>query len=134
MSNYRESLAVAVASGAKIKNVAEDLGISAAAAYRIHREKETQERIAELRDDAAREAIGKLSALATEAVDVIATLMRDNSIDARVQLQAAKAVLERLLPMAEQFELRERLKALEHAAQQSEETGANASDGASDGA
>lgn len=110
-SQFFELLAVRVAAGQKVRDAAPDVGCSETTAYRLNREPEFKQRVAQLRTEATAATVGKLSDAATKAVDKMVELL--DTGDPSVQLQAAKAILANVLTMSEQLELRQRLDEIE---------------------
>lgn len=115
-SKFIEALAVAVACGQTIQAAADGSGCSVHHAYKLRASDTFKQRVAEIRTEATSQAVGRLSAAASKAIDVLERLMLESNPPA-VQLNAAKAILASLGPMAELGELRARIDALESAKQ-----------------
>ncbi len=109
---YLELIARAVASGSTVKAAAADSGCSESHAYRVSSSDQFRQRVYELRSEITSEAMGKLTAAATQAVDTLTALLAETS-EPSIRLNAAKAILANLGPMSELAELRSRLDALE---------------------
>ena len=113
-SQYFEPLAVAIAAGKSVRLAVDGIGISESHAYRLSRSPEFRYRVSELRSEVTSQAVGRLAAAASQAVDALVELL--SSEDSRDRLAAAKAILAALGPMSELGELRSRIDALERAA------------------
>ena len=109
---FLQVLAVNVAAGSSVKAASEAAGCSERTAYRISAEPKFRQRVAELRNEMTSQAVGELSAAASEAVTTIRELLASTN-EPSVRLNAAKAILNALGPMSELGELRERLATLE---------------------
>jgi hypothetical protein len=115
-SRFFEPLAVAVASGQTIRAAADVAGCATQTAYNISASHEFRQRVSEIRTEAVTAAVGKLSDAASEAVSTLRQLL-DASNDPPVRLNAAKAILAAITPMAEFGELRQRLDSIENGSQ-----------------
>lgn len=109
---FFELIAVAVAAGTSVKAAAESCGCSERQGYRISATQDFKNRVSELRSEMTNNAVGELSAAASEAVACIRELLADTN-EPSVRLNAAKAILNALGPLSEFGELRARLDALE---------------------
>ena len=109
---FMELLAVAVAGGQTVKAAAESCSCSERQGYRISATPEFKSRVSAIRAEMTSQAVGELSAAASEAVTTIRELLASTN-EPSVRLNAAKAILNALGPMSELGELRERLAALE---------------------
>ncbi len=109
---FFELLAVAVASGSTVKAAAESCNCSERQGYRISAMPEFKSRVADIRSEMTSQAVGELSAAASEAVATIRELLASTN-EPSVRLNAAKAILNALGPLSELGELRERLSVLE---------------------
>jgi hypothetical protein len=107
-----ESLAMLVASGCTIRDAAKKANCSESHAYRLSREADFRDRVCEIRSEITAQAVGRLTDLAVQAVDVLAEML-GRSNKPSVRLNAAKAILGALKPFSELGELRARLEALE---------------------
>ena len=107
-----ESLAALVAGGRTIAGAADELKVSRRSAYRNSKRPEFIHRVSELRAEVSSQTVGKLSQAASQAVDVLVSLL-DSDFEPSLRLQAAKSILASLLPVSELSELRVRLKLLE---------------------
>lgn len=114
-SRFFEPLAIHVAAGHHVKESSKLVGCAEQTAYNLSGSSEFRQRVGELRSELTRQAVGKLSAAASQAVDVLVELMGPDN-EPKDRLAAAKAVLATLGPISELSELRERLDALEKAA------------------
>ena len=110
---YLEILAVRVAAGSSIRDSAANIGCSESTAYQISSSTEFKQRVSELRTQATDQAVGKLSELACQAVQVLAVVMSDADARAGDRIRAAVAVLTMLSPISELHELRQRIDTLE---------------------
>lgn len=110
-SKFFEPLAVHVAAGHSVKDASALVGCAEQTAYNLSAAPEFKQRVGELRSSITDQAVGKLSAAASRAVDVLSELLDDD--DAKNRLAAAKTILSMLGPLSELSELRERLDALE---------------------
>jgi HEAT repeat protein len=109
---FFELMAASVAAGLSIRAAAESCGCSERQGYRLSGSHEFKIRVASLRSEMTSSAVGKLSSAACEAVQTLRQLLGDD-FDASVRIQAAKAILGNLRPLAELSELRERIDELE---------------------
>ena len=109
---FMELLAVAVAGGQTVKAAAESCSCSERQGYRISATPEFKSRVSAIRAEMTSQAVGSLSAAASEAVATIRELLASTN-EPSVRLNAAKAILNALGPMSELGELRERLATLE---------------------
>ena len=109
---FMELLAVAVAGGQTVKAAAESCSCSERQGYRISATPEFKSRVSAIRAEMTSQAVGELSAAASEAVATIRELLASTN-EPSVRLNAAKAIMNALGPMSELGELRERLAALE---------------------
>ena len=109
---FMELLAVAVAGGQTVKAAAESCSCSERQGYRISATPEFKSRVSAIRAEMTSQAVGELSAAASEAVATIRELLASTN-EPSVRLNAAKAILNALGPMSELGELRERLATLE---------------------
>ena len=109
---FMELLAVAVAGGQTVKAAAESCSCSERQGYRISATLEFKSRVSAIRAEMTSQAVGELSAAASEAVTTIRELLASTN-EPPVRLNAAKAILNALGPMSELGELRERLATLE---------------------
>ena len=111
---FLESIALAVAAGSTIRAAAELAGCSERQGYRIAAMPEFKQRVNELRSDVSAATVGILTSAASTAATTLLELL-GTSNESSVRLQASKAILAALGPMAELAELRSRLDALERA-------------------
>ena len=109
---FWQVLAVAVAAGSSVKAAAESCSCSERQGYRISATPEFKSRVSAIRAEMTSQAVGELSAAASEAVATIRELLASTN-EPSVRLNAAKAILNALGPMSELGELRSRLDALE---------------------
>lgn len=109
---FFELMAASVACGLSIRAASESCGCSERQGYRLSGSAEFRQRVASLRTEMTSAAVGELSAAACEAVQTLRQLLGDE-FDASVRIQAAKAILGNLRPLAELSELRERIDELE---------------------
>lgn len=112
-SKFFESLACSIAAGATVATAAKQASCSASHAYRLSNQPEFRSRVSALRLEATDRAVGALSDAATAAVTTLISML-DPDYEASVRLQASKAILSSLSPMAELSELRQRVAKLEH--------------------
>ena len=115
-SRTSELLAIRVASGETIRSAAKSLEVSEGRAYHLARRPAFKKRVGELRTEAVTGAVGKLSEATQKAAQVLVDLL-DQTNDPAVRLNAAKAVLNHLLPLAEHAEMRARIDDLESRAE-----------------
>ena len=111
-----ELLLSALAAGGPIEQAASAAGVSQRTVYRRLAEPGFRARLAASRDQLVVEALGELAASATEAAATLRRLLWAR--DERVQLGAARVLLDQLLRMRETVELAERVAALERRAAQ----------------
>lgn len=113
-SRYFEPLALAIAGGQRIRDAAVTAKCAESTSYRVAKLPEFRRRVAELRTAATDAAVGRLSELAVDAVNVLGSVMRDQEAKPADRLTAAKSALQLLAPLSELAELRARLDALEN--------------------
>lgn len=111
-SKFFEPLAAAVASGLTIKAAAKVVKCAEATAYHVSADDDFRRRVSQIRTEAVVGAVGKLSEMAARAVDTLGELL-DASNDPQIRLNASKAILATVAPMAEFAELRARIDAIE---------------------
>ena len=111
-SKFAEPLAVLAAGGSSIKAAASVVNCSEQTAYNISATSEFKSRVSEIRTQFTAEAVGKLTSAATEAVDTLRSLLEATN-EPSVRLNAAKAILANLGPLAELHELRARIDRIE---------------------
>lgn len=114
-SKFFEPLAVNVAAGSSIKAAASMAGCSTQTAYNISATAEFRKRVSDIRTELTTEAVGKLAAACTEAVDTMRELLKPAN-EAAVRLNASKAILNALTPLSEHSELRARIDQIEEQA------------------
>ena len=114
-----DDLAVLIASGVQTQDAAKQLGISASHAYHVSTEAGFKERVDHLRQLAIGVAIGRLSELASLAVQNLAELSTSADSES-VRLKASSELLIRLESLDEHFNVARRIEALEAAATQAE--------------
>jgi hypothetical protein len=110
-SKFFEAMAISVAAGMTIRDAAEKIGCARSTAYNVSCDPSFRIRVSEIRSEAVQNASGKLSRIASKAVDVLEQIL--DSDDAKDRLNAVKMILTHLVPLAEHAELRERLDRLE---------------------
>lgn len=91
--NSDDQLAMALASGASVRDAATAAGISERTAFRRMNELSFRKHVQEIRRVALEEAISKLSAAGSKAVETMLDLMT-SEIPPSTRLAAARAVLE----------------------------------------
>jgi hypothetical protein len=111
-SKYFETIAVLVAGGSSIKAASENVGCSLQTAYNLSATSEFRQRVSEIRTQLTTEAVGRLTSAATQAVDTLMELLTSEH-EPTVRLNASKAILTHLVPMAELHELRQRISDIE---------------------
>lgn len=112
-SRYHDPLVQAIAGGLSIRSAAVQVGCSESTAYRLARTPEFISDVSALRTEATDLAVGRLSNLAIDAVNVLGEVMADVEAKPGERIAAAKAVLTMLIPITELNELRHRMDALE---------------------
>ena len=115
-SRIFEPLAASVAGGCSIKASAAIVKCSEQAAYNISATTEFRNRVSEIRTEFTAEAVGKLTAATTEAVDTLRELLSQEN-EPSVRLNASKAILNAVGPMSDLGELRARVDSIERQAQ-----------------
>lgn len=116
MSTHEEkfgALALRVALGHRVKDAATELAIPKATSYNWSRSPSFRVKVGELRSELLSQAVGKVSAAATQAVDTLATIMQDQDQKAADRIAAAKALLTSLQGLSQLGELRDRLDRIE---------------------
>lgn len=105
-------LALAVASGESVRSAASRLGIPGRTAKRWAASEAFKAKVQEHRASFTDQALGRLTALAVGAVDVMGELMKEADSDS-TRLAAAKAVLDKLPSLHEFFAFADRIAQLE---------------------
>lgn len=111
-SKFLHNLAAQVATGKSIRQAAQTCGCSVDRAYELSRTIDFRQLVGQLRTEALAQTVGRLSAIATESVDVLSELLKPEQ-QPSTRLAAAKAVLSSLAPVSEVAELRQRMDELE---------------------
>lgn len=106
-----ERLLTALAAGSSVEQAARSAGVSERTAYRRLADPAFRSRLAIVRDDLVREALGDLVGSASAAVATLRRLLAASN--EHVQLGAARALLDQLLRLREALELAQRVSALE---------------------
>lgn len=91
--NSDDQLAVALASGSSVRQAASQAGVSERTAFRRLNEIAFRKRVDEIRRVALEEAVGKLSAAGSSAVETMLDLLK-SEVPVSTRLAAARAVLE----------------------------------------
>jgi hypothetical protein len=110
------ALVVHLASGVSPATAAKLAGISEATCYRRLADEAFRQRVDAARSSFWERALGILSKGATESATALRKLL--HSEDGRLQLQAAKIVLEQGIKVRDQVDISQRIAALEKLAQQ----------------
>jgi hypothetical protein len=110
-SKFFDLLATEVAGGLSIRDASTKIGCGVSTGYNISCNPAFQSRVSTIRSEAVQNASGKLSRIASKAVDVLEQIL--DSDDAKDRLNAVKIILTHLVPLAEHSELRDRLDRLE---------------------
>ena len=110
------ALIVHLASGSSPAAAARLAGISEATCYRRLADDAFRQRVEAARSSFWERVLGTLSKGATESAAVLRQLLRCE--DCRIQLQAAKIVLEQGIKVRDQVDIAQRIAALEKLAQQ----------------
>ena len=111
-SRFLPILAGHHAAGMSIRDAAKAANCSEKTAYTLAGTAEFKSRVSEIRTQFTAEAVGKLTSAATEAVDTLRSLLEATN-EPSVRLNAAKAILANLGPLAELHELRARIDRIE---------------------
>ena len=111
-SKFFELLAVEVASGMTIRDASQKIGCGVSTGYNVSCDPSFKNRVSEIRSESVQGAVGRLSVIASQAVDTLAALLGPEN-DARDRLASAKTILGVLVPLSEHAELRQRLDAIE---------------------
>jgi hypothetical protein len=107
-----DAFLAAYACGATLENAAAKAGISRSTAHRRLQDPDFQRRLAEVRAEPLRRATDMLTALTLEAVNSLYDLQKIN-MPCPVRLGAAKAIIELGARLRENYDLAQRLAALE---------------------
>jgi transposase len=116
MSNTEEkfgALALRVALGHRVKDAAKELAIPKATSYNWSRSPNFRSKVGELRGELLSQAVGKVSAAATQAIETLAEVMQDQGQKAGDRIAAAKALLTSLQGLTQLGELRDRIERIE---------------------
>jgi hypothetical protein len=111
-SKFFDPIATEVAGGLSIRDASTKIGCGVSTAYNISCNPAFQSRVSAIRSEAVQGAVGRLSVIASRAVDALDQLLGPEN-DARDRLAASKTILSVLVPMSEFAELRSRLDRLE---------------------
>lgn len=111
-SKYLQVLAASVASGLTVKNAASVAGCTESTAYSISCSDEFKREVSRLKTEAVESAVGILTSNATAASDALVRLL--TSDDEKIVLAAAAKLLDRIGPLQELTELRQRIDAIEN--------------------
>jgi len=106
-----QTLLSLLAAGRSVREAAASAGVSERTVYRRLASPGFQRQLAAIRDELITAALGELVGCANQAVTKLRTLL--DAKEERVQLQAAKALLEQALRLREAVTLEHRLVALE---------------------
>ena len=112
-----ERLALEVATGQTVRDAADALDIAESTAYHLSCTPAFKSRVNEIRSAVALAAVSKLASAAALAVNTLIGLLAESQ-EPNTRLNAAKAILANLAPMADHFEMRQRISELEAQAQQ----------------
>jgi hypothetical protein len=107
-----EAMAMLLATGSSVKAASQKIGVSCRQAYRISSSDRMKKRVAVLRSEITSEAIGQMTAAATQAAVTLKQLLAEEN-EPSIRMNAAKAILNVLGPLSELGELRARLDNLE---------------------
>jgi len=110
-SKYLQVLAGLVASGQSVKNAASVAGCSESTAYSLSCSDEFKREVSRLRSEAVAQAVGILTSNAAAAGNALVRLL--SSDDEKIVLAAASKLFDRLGPLQELHELRDRIDQLE---------------------
>jgi len=114
-SKYFDALVPLVAAGESVAAAADGVGCANSTAYRISSTPEFKAAVVQARAAFVREATGKLARACSKAVEILIEIA-EKSKDERVQLRAASVIIDRFSKLSDNVELRERIDALEAAA------------------
>lgn len=106
-----EQLVIALARGATVAEAAAEGGVSERTVYRRLEESEFRVRVASRRDAAIGCVTGRLSEINLKAAETLEGLL--DSVDEKIQLQAAKACIELGMKIRDSSEIADRLTELE---------------------
>lgn len=107
----RPAAIAALAQGQTTAQAAEAAGVSTRTIQRWVHDTEFALDVRDARKDLLQHAVGRLAAGAAQAVDTLLAALDDK--DTRNRVQAARVLLDTLLPLRESLELEERIAALE---------------------
>lgn len=105
-------LAIELACGSSVRDAATKIGCSERQAYRLSKCEKVQQRVTELRSEAATVAVGKLSTSAALAVDTLTSLLTETN-EPQIRLQASKAILTLMPAITSHYDLAQRIARLE---------------------
>lgn len=112
-SHKAEKLLLALFDCPTIKQAAIQAGVSYATARRMLEEPSVQARLKELRELATKEALNEAIALSRTARETLAQAMADTEAPLSVRVRAAEVALSYSYRALEQYELAERIDAIE---------------------
>ena len=110
---YFDRIALDVSRGLSVRDACELAGCSEATGYRISNDPRFASRVSEMRTSATDAAIGRLSSAASNAVEVLRSIMDNGENEPRDRIASAKTILNLLIPLTELGEMRRRLDKLE---------------------
>jgi hypothetical protein len=110
-SKYLQVLAAAVAGGLSVKDASKIAGCTESTGYSLSCTNEFKSEVSRLKSEAVAQAVAILSASASQASRALVKLL--DSADEKIVLAAAGKLLDRVGPMQELHELRERIDAIE---------------------
>jgi hypothetical protein len=109
--NGRPAAITALAQGQTTAQAAEAAGVHIRTVQRWVNDPDFAIEVRDARKDLLQHAVGRLAAGAAQAVDTLLAALTDK--DTRNRVQAARVLLDTLLPLRESLDLEERLAALE---------------------
>jgi hypothetical protein len=101
-------LVAGIVRGLPVPKAAEAASMATSTAYEVLQDPAVKDRLAQVRSDALKSAAQTAAGLANEAVETLATLMRDSKSDA-VRRLAADSILVHASTMAAEAEVQERI-------------------------
>jgi transposase-like protein len=105
-------LAIAVASGASISEVAAQAGIERSTIYRKLENPAFARRVAEFRDQLIQTALGRVADAMTRGADVLAQML--DSPQDHIRIRAARALISLGLRLRDSVDLTARMREVEH--------------------
>lgn len=110
---YFDELAAEISIGSTVRDACKTTGCAESTGYRISNDPLFSLRVSEIRTRVTDAAVGRQSAAASSAVNVLREILENKASDPKDRIASAKAILSSLLNLTEMGEMRRRLDKLE---------------------